>query len=90
MTRPAARADIASERSLAETAYDELKAKIYDFALLPGDRFTETEIAQQLLSFERTGSMPPEAAVEFVVSEFAKTKPRFERRARTRVAKRAD
>ena len=48
MTRPAARADIASERSLAETAYDELKAKIYDFALLPGDRFTETEIAQQL------------------------------------------
>ena len=49
-----------------------------------------TELAQQLLSFERTGSMPPEAAVEFVVSEFAKTKPRFERRARTRVAKRGD
>jgi hypothetical protein len=46
-----------------------------------------TEIAQHLLSFERTGSMPPEAAVEFVVSEFAKTKPRFERRAQARPAK---
>ena len=49
-----------------------------------------TELAQELLSFERTGSMPPEAAVEFVVAEFAKTKPRFERRARSRVAKQPD
>ena len=48
-----------------------------------------TELAQQLLSFERTGSMPPEAAVEFVVSEFAKTKPRFERRGQPRSAKRS-
>jgi len=48
-----------------------------------------TELAQQLLDFERTGSMPPEAAVEFVVSEFAKSKPRFERRGQPRAAKRS-
>ena len=48
------------------------------------------ELAQNLLSFERTGFMPPEAAVEFVVSEFAKTKPRFERRARSRLPKLPD
>jgi len=40
-------------RSLAETAYEKLKAEIFDFALLPGDRFTETEIAQRL-SMSRT------------------------------------
>lgn len=38
----------APERSLAETAYDKVKAEIFDFTLLPGDRFTETEIAQRL------------------------------------------
>ena len=38
----------APERSLAETAYGKLKAEIFDFTLLPGDRFTETEIAQRL------------------------------------------
>jgi DNA-binding GntR family transcriptional regulator len=38
----------APERSLAETAYEKLKARIFDFDLLPGDRFTETEIAQRL------------------------------------------
>ena len=37
-----------AERSLGETAYEKLKAEIFDFALLPGDRFTETEIAQRL------------------------------------------
>jgi len=43
-----ARAVALPERSLAETAYEKLKAEIFDFALLPGDRFTETEIAQRL------------------------------------------
>ncbi len=36
------------ERSLAETAYEKLKASIFDFELVPGDRFSETEIAQRL------------------------------------------
>jgi DNA-binding GntR family transcriptional regulator len=36
------------ERSLAETAYEKLKASIFDFELLPGDRFSETEIAKRL------------------------------------------
>ena len=48
MSRAAARVDAVPERSLAETAYGKLKAEIFDFALLPGDRFTETEIAQRL------------------------------------------
>ncbi len=30
------------------SAYEKLKASIFDFELLPGDRFTETEIAQRL------------------------------------------
>ncbi len=33
---------------LAERAYDAIKTQIFDFRLLPGDRFTETEIAEQL------------------------------------------
>lgn len=41
------------ERSLAETAYEKLKASIFDFALVPGDRFSETEIAERL-SMSRT------------------------------------
>ena len=53
MTRAAVRVAAVPERSLAETAYDKLKADIFDFALLPGDRFTETEIAQRL-SMSRT------------------------------------
>ena len=36
------------ERSLAETAYEALKASIFDFKLLPGDRFSETEMAERL------------------------------------------
>jgi len=30
---------------LAEQVYDSIKAEIFDFRLLPGDRFTETELA---------------------------------------------
>jgi DNA-binding GntR family transcriptional regulator len=38
----------ASKTSLAEIAYEHLKASIFDFELLPGDRFSETEIAERL------------------------------------------
>jgi DNA-binding GntR family transcriptional regulator len=34
--------------SLAETAYEKLKESIFDFQLLPGDRFSESEIAERL------------------------------------------
>ena len=43
----------APERSLAEIAYGRIKARIFDFELLPGDRFTETEMAEAL-SMSRT------------------------------------
>jgi hypothetical protein len=42
-------------------------------------------VAQQLLSFERTAAMPPEMAVKFVVSELAGRTPRFERRSPSRL-----
>ena len=49
MSRPAPRiAVVAPERSLAETAYGKIKASIFDFELLPGDRFTESEMAERL------------------------------------------
>ncbi|MFD4838629.1 GntR family transcriptional regulator [Achromobacter sp. NPDC058515] len=35
-------------RTLADTAYSSLKRDILDFRLAPGDRFTETEIADRL------------------------------------------
>ena len=44
------------------------------------------DVARQLLSFERTGAMPPEAAVKFVVSELAGPTPRFERRSPSRLS----
>jgi DNA-binding GntR family transcriptional regulator len=34
--------------SLAETAYAHIKSSIFDFELLPGDRFSETEVAGRL------------------------------------------
>jgi DNA-binding GntR family transcriptional regulator len=34
--------------SLAELAYEHIKASIFDFELLPGDRFSETELAERL------------------------------------------
>jgi DNA-binding GntR family transcriptional regulator len=49
MTRAVTRASsVAPERSLAEVAYERIKARIFDFELLPGDRFTETEMAEAL------------------------------------------
>jgi DNA-binding GntR family transcriptional regulator len=47
------RAVKAAAPALAAEAYEKLKASIFDFELLPGDRFTETEIAQRL-SMSRT------------------------------------
>ena len=44
--KPVAGAPI--ERTLADTAYTKLKNNIFEFALLPGDRFSETEIAERL------------------------------------------
>ena len=44
------------------------------------------DVARQLLSFERTGAMPPEEAVRFVVSELAGPTPRFERRSPSRLS----
>lgn len=37
-----------SGRSLATSVYDRIKAEIFDFCLLPGDRFTETEVASRV------------------------------------------
>lgn len=34
------------QQNLTERIYRQLKARIFDFQLLPGDRFTETEIAE--------------------------------------------
>ena len=44
------------------------------------------DVARQLHSFERTGAMPPEEAVKFVVSELAGPTPRFERRSPSRLS----
>jgi len=44
------------------------------------------DVAQQLLAFERTGAMPPEEAVKFVVAELAGQTPRFERRSPSRLS----
>lgn len=46
--RSAVKAVPMPERSLAERAYEKLKAAIFDFELLPGDRFTENEMAERL------------------------------------------
>jgi DNA-binding GntR family transcriptional regulator len=34
--------------SLADQAYDEIKKRIFDFELMPGDRLSESELAQQI------------------------------------------
>lgn len=34
--------------SLADQAYDEIKKRIFDFDLMPGDRLSETDLAQQI------------------------------------------
>lgn len=37
-----------SSKSLAAAVYERIKGEIFDFRLLPGDRFTETEVAQRV------------------------------------------
>jgi DNA-binding GntR family transcriptional regulator len=37
-----------SAKSLSAAVYERIKAEIFDFRLLPGDRFTETEVAQRV------------------------------------------
>jgi DNA-binding GntR family transcriptional regulator len=37
-----------SSKSLAIGVYDRIKGEIFDFCLLPGDRFTETEVAARV------------------------------------------
>jgi hypothetical protein len=44
------------------------------------------DVARQLLSFERTGAMPPEEAVKFAASELARPSPRLERRSPSRLS----
>ena len=39
---------VGGERTLADTAYAKLKNNIFEFELLPGDRFSETDIAGRL------------------------------------------
>jgi DNA-binding GntR family transcriptional regulator len=39
---------VAPELSLAEAAYAQIKASIFDFEFLPGDRFSESEVAERL------------------------------------------
>jgi DNA-binding GntR family transcriptional regulator len=42
------KADPASPSSLAEQAYDATRRLIFDFALMPGDRFSEAELADRI------------------------------------------
>ena len=39
-----------SKQNLAHTVYEQLRSELFDFRLLPGDRFSEIEVA------ERTGA----------------------------------
>jgi len=53
----------------------------------PGlDEEEAADVARQLLSFERTGAMPPEEAVKFAASELARPTPRLERRSPSRLS----
>ncbi len=45
---PSPKVDIAAYRSRADEVYDQLKRDVAEFKLLPGDRFTETEISERL------------------------------------------
>ncbi|MEY2954350.1 MAG: hypothetical protein RLZZ401_2437, partial [Pseudomonadota bacterium] len=48
-TRPAkAKTAPAAQRSRADEVYDQLKRDVGEFKLVPGDRFTETEISERL------------------------------------------
>ncbi len=46
--RPAAHADAPVHRSRADEVYEQLKRDVAEFKLVPGDRFTETELSERL------------------------------------------
>jgi len=45
---PSAAATDAAQPTLADRAYAQVKALIFDFSLMPGDRFSETELAERV------------------------------------------
>lgn len=51
--------------SLADQAYAEVKRMIFDFALMPGDRFSESELAQRV----RVSRTPLRQALQRLASE---------------------
>lgn len=72
MTKPASAAT--ESPSLADQAYDQLKQLIFDFTLMPGDRVSETELAQRIV-VSRT---PLRAALQRLEREgFLKLLPRL-------------
>jgi DNA-binding GntR family transcriptional regulator len=48
MTMPAAATDLRERSNLAEQVYARIKAELHDFRLVPGDRFSESEIGARL------------------------------------------
>jgi len=65
---------LADSPSLADQAYGQLKQLIFDFALMPGDRVSETELAQRIV-VSRT---PLRAALQRLEREgFLKLLPRL-------------
>ncbi|MFG6490225.1 GntR family transcriptional regulator [Roseateles sp. BYS78W] len=73
MTKPES-ITLAESPSLADQAYGQLKQLIFDFALMPGDRVSETELAQRIV-VSRT---PLRAALQRLEREgFLKLLPRL-------------
>lgn len=59
--------------TLADQAYEQVKRRIFDFALMPGERVPETDLAQQL----RVSRTPLRAALQRLAREgFLKLLPR--------------
>jgi DNA-binding GntR family transcriptional regulator len=48
LRNPRPRAGTGGRRSLADAIYEQLKSEVFDFRLLPGDRFSESELAERL------------------------------------------
>jgi DNA-binding GntR family transcriptional regulator len=48
LRNPRPRASPPGRRSLADAIYEQLKSEVFDFRLLPGDRFSESELAERL------------------------------------------
>lgn len=66
MSSPPALASVGSEPStLADQAHAQIKRMIFEFALMPGERFSETEMAQQV----RVSRTPLRAALQRLARE---------------------